>query len=277
MNMISGSERFIAKLLAEKTGQEISQDRQWRIGTSLAGIFREKGISNVDQLVCMLDAPDHGALAQQVVEALLNNETYFFRDRAMFDQLAANVLPRIAERKAHSKTVSILCAGCSTGQEALSLAMLFLQHKARWDGWNIEITGVDVSHAAIASARAAVYSQFEVQRGLSVTQMLAHFAETPVGWEAREEIRRMTQFRVHNLLRPLETASRFDMILCRNVLLYFDQPTRQVVLGNLLDKLHPDGWFMLGAGETVADPASPLKPVLNGINLYRTTETSLDG
>ncbi|WP_052766039.1 CheR family methyltransferase [Aurantiacibacter gangjinensis] len=273
--MVTESERFIAKLLESRTGQELTQGRSWRIGTALSGIFREKGISNIDQLVCLLDAPDHAILSQQVVEALLNNETYFFRDRAMFDQLATKVLPRIAERKAIAKSISILCAGCSTGQEALSLAMLFQDQRSRWADWTISIDGVDVSQSAINSARSAVYSQFEVQRGLSVAQMLAHFTETPTGWEANDALRQMTQFRVHNLLEPLGGSAQYDLILCRNVLLYFDEPTRQKVLGRLVERLDPAGWLMLGAGETIADKASPLKSVRNGINLYRRTDTDL--
>ncbi|MEP3226815.1 MAG: protein-glutamate O-methyltransferase CheR [Parasphingorhabdus sp.] len=275
MTMISGSERIIANLLASRTGQELTNSRSWRIGTALSGIFREKGISNTDQLVCMLDEPEHSHLSQQVVEALLNNETYFFRDRAMFDQLAHRVLPKIANQRAESKSLRILCAGCSTGQEALSLAMIFLEQTGRWTDWQIEITGVDVSHSAIATARSGIYSQFEVQRGLSVAQMLANFSETPMGWEANENLRQMTQFKVHNVLHPMTTNAPFDMILCRNVLLYFDQATRQNVLTRLLENLSPDGWLMLGAGETVADRNSPLMPVEKGINLFRTIATDL--
>ncbi len=271
----SASERIIANLLAARTGQELSQERSWRIGSSLSGIFRERGISNVDQLACMLDAPDSTILSQQVVEALLNNETYFFRDRPMFDYCAKTVLPRIAQRNAASKRISILCAGCSTGQEALSIAMLFREQAMRWTDWQIEIIGVDVSHSAIASARAAVYSQFEVQRGLSVAQMLGNFQETPVGWEAKADLQRMIQYRVHNLLSPLPGQTSYDLVLCRNVLLYFNQETRKKVISRLLEKLHPDGWMMLGAGETIADRNTPLTQVKEAVNLYRRSDRSL--
>ena len=277
MTEATQSELIVARLLESRTGQELTKGRSWRIGTALAGIFREKGISNIDQLVCMLDAPDHAVLSQQVVEALLNNETYFFRDRAMFDQLASKVLPRIAERKAANKSLSILCAGCSTGQEALSLAMLFRDQSSRWRDWNVSIVGVDVSQSAITAARSAVYSQFEVQRGLSVSQMLTHFTETPVGWEANDALRNMTQFRVHNLLDPLGGSAEYDLILCRNVLLYFDEATRRRVLARLTDRLDPYGWLMLGAGETISDRNATLKSVRNGINLYRRTDTDLQG
>ena len=275
MNSQSASERIIANLLAARTGQELSQERSWRIGSALSGIFRERGISNVDQLACMLDANGNAILSQQVVEALLNNETYFFRDRPMFDHCALKVFPEIARRNAATRKLSILCAGCSTGQEALSLAMLLKDQGARWKDWNVEIVGVDVSHSAIASARAAVYSQFEVQRGLSVTQMLGNFHETPMGWEASEDLQRMVQYRVHNLLSPLPISTTFDLIFCRNVLLYFDQETRKTVLSRLLEKLHPEGWIMLGAGETITDRSSPLRQVQEAVNLYRRVDSSL--
>ncbi|WP_271077295.1 CheR family methyltransferase [Aurantiacibacter sp. MUD61] len=272
MSMMSGSERIISNLLATRTGQELSETRSWRIGSALSGIFREKGISNIDQLVCMLDEPDQAMLSQQVVEALLNNETYFFRDRAMFAHCADHILPEIAERNAASRKLSILCAGCSTGQEAHSLAMTFLDQSARWQGWDIELVGLDVSHSAIAAARAAVYSQFEVQRGLSVAQMLTHFRETPLGWEASSELQRMTQFRVHNLLMPIPGEPKFDLILCRNVLLYFDQDTRKRALSRLLKSLNPKGWLMLGAGETISDRSLPLEQSDAAVNLYRRAE-----
>ena len=218
MDMNFGSQKIIAELLANRTGQQLTEDRSWRIGTALAGLFRENGLSNVDQLVCLLDEPSHSNLSQQVVEALLNNETYFFRDRAMFNQLADQVLPYIAKSRKRERTLSILCAGCSTGQEALSLGMMLLEQNTRWAGWKIDITGTDISHSAIASARASTYSQFEIQRGLPVAQMLAHFTETPMGWEANEELRALMRFRVHNLLDPMPAIGSFDLILCRNVL-----------------------------------------------------------
>lgn len=276
MDMNFGSQKIIAELLANRTGQQLTEDRSWRIGTALAGLFRENGLSNVDQLVCLLDEPSHSNLSQQVVEALLNNETYFFRDRAMFNQLADQVLPYIAKARKRERTLSILCAGCSTGQEALSLGMMLLEQNTRWAGWKIDITGTDISHSAIASARASTYSQFEIQRGLPVAQMLAHFTETPMGWEANEELRALMRFRVHNLLDPMPAIGSFDLILCRNVLLYFDSATRRRAFARLMEGLHPDGWIMLGAGETIVGHTDELALVKGGIGLYRHAGSSPD-
>ena len=192
MEVSQASHQIIVDLLAARTGQQLTESRKWRVPTALAGVFREHGISNIDQLVCLLDIPrrrstDHD-LATEVVEALLNNETYFFRDKPTFDQVPEDILPELAARRADQKRLSIWCAGCSTGQEVHSIAMLFEDQKERWEGWTIDILGTDVSHKAIRTARTGLYSQFEVQRGLGVAQMLRHFEETPEGWQILDHV-----------------------------------------------------------------------------------------
>lgn len=255
METSEASHQIIADLLAARTGQHLTESRRWRVNSALAGIFREYGISNVDQLVCLLASPRTGPespdLSQEVVEALLNNETYFFRDKPTFDQLPQEILPELARRREGVKRLSIWSAGCSTGQEVYSLAMLFAEQKERWHGWTIELLGTDVSHRAINSARSGLYSQFEVQRGLGVTQMLRHFDETANGWQIREDARRMANFRQHNVLGPYPGRQPFDLVLCRNVLLYFDRATRAAAFERLASAVVPDGFLMLGAGETV--------------------------
>lgn len=255
MEASEAAHQIIAELLAARTGQHLTESRRWRVNSALAGLFREHGISNVDQLVCLLAAPPRGPespdLSQEVVEALLNNETYFFRDKPTFDQLPDEVLPELARRRQDSRRLSIWSAGCSTGQEVYSLAMLFLEQRERWQGWTIDILGTDVSHRAINAARSGLYSQFEVQRGLGVTQMLRYFEETPRGWQVREDVRAMVRFRQHNILGPHPERIPFDLVLCRNVLLYFDRATRGEAFNRLAGAVLPDGFLMLGAGETV--------------------------
>lgn len=255
METSEASHQIIADLLAARTGQHLTESRRWRVNSALAGIFREHGISNVDQLVCLLASPRTGPespdLSQDVVEALLNNETYFFRDKPTFDQLPQEILPELARRRSNVKRLSIWSAGCSTGQEVYSLAMLFAEQKERWHGWTIELLGTDVSHRAVNAARSGLYSQFEVQRGLGVAQMLRHFEETTYGWQIREDTRRMVHFRQHNVLGPHPGRQPFDLVLCRNVLLYFDRTTRAAAFERLASAVMPDGFLMLGAGETV--------------------------
>lgn len=272
MESSEASHQIIADLLAARTGQHLTESRRWRVNSALAGLFREHGISNVDQLVCLLAAPRPGAdsrdLAQDVVEALLNNETYFFRDKPTFDQLPQDILPELARRRADVKRLSIWSAGCSTGQEVYSLAMLFAEQKERWAGWSIELIGTDVSQRAITAARSGLYSQFEVQRGLGVTQMLRHFDETPGGWQIREEARRMVHFRQHNVLGPPPGRHPFDLVLCRNVLLYFDRATRTAAFDRLASALASDGLLMLGAGETVVGQTDRFTPTTRRASFF---------
>ena len=264
METSEASHQIIADLLAARTGQHLTESRRWRVNSALAGIFREHGISNVDQLVCLLASPRTGPespdLSQDVVEALLNNETYFFRDKPTFDQLPQEIIPELARRRWDSKRLSIWSAGCSTGQEVYSLAMLFAEQKDRWHGWTIELLGTDVSHRAINAARSGLYSQFEVQRGLGVTQMLRHFDETANGWQIGEDPRRIVQFRQHNLLGPYPGRQLFDLVLCRNVLLYFERETRSTAFDRLANAVAPDGFLMLGAGETVIGQTDRFSP-----------------
>jgi chemotaxis protein methyltransferase CheR len=263
------SHRIIADLLFARTGQQLNESRRWRIGSALSGVFRERGISNLDQLVCLLADPGEKSLAQEVVEALLNNETYFYRDRIMFDQLAEEVLPRLAQARAASRRLSIWSAGCSTGQEALSLAMMFAEQKERWNGWRIEIVGTDISTRAIETAKSGYYTQFEIQRGLGVTQMLAWFDETPKGWRPRPELRKPLRFERRNLLDEPPRSGEFDLVLCRNVLLYFDRRTRAKAFERIAEAIAPEGWLMLGAGETVVGQTELLAPAACLTGLYR--------
>lgn len=273
MESSQASYQIIADLLASRTGQHLTESRLWRVPTALSGVFREHGISNVDQLVCLLDLPQRipgkPDLSQQVVEALLNNETYFFRDRPTFDQLPADILPDLAAKRAEAKRLSIWCAGCSTGQEVHSIAMIFAEAPERWRDWTIEILGTDVSHKAISAARNGVYSQFEVQRGLGVTQMLKHFEETSQGWQVRETTLEHSRFQQHNVLDAPPGGQLFDLILCRNVLLYFDLETRKRAFARLASALADDGYLMLGAGETVVGQTGDFVPVPKRASIYQ--------
>ena len=268
MELSNASEAIIADLLAERTGQQMTESRRWRIGTSLAGIFRERGISNVDQLACLLALEREGQLEQEVVEALLNNETYFFRDKPTFDQLATDILPLLALRRAERRRLQIWCAGCSTGQEVHSLAIMFSEMGEMWNGWSIDILGTDISHKAIAAARSGHYSQFEVQRGLTVAQMLEHFDETTNGWQIHSETRNYVRFQQHNVLSDPPSRSQFDLVLCRNVLLYFDPETRRRAFTRLRDAVAHDGFLMLGAGETVVGQTDRFKPSASRMSIY---------
>jgi chemotaxis protein methyltransferase CheR len=250
--MNDSSSRILAGLLEARTGQQLTMSRRWRIETALQPLMRELGIGSLDGLVAALVARSDERLAEAVVEALLNNETFFFRDRQAFDLLLGPGLARIEALRRRERRLAIWCAGCSTGQEAYSIAMHFAEHKARWSGWTIDIVGTDVSRSAVEQARSGVYSQFEVQRGLPVVQMMRWFDELPgAAWRIAPDLKRAVRFEVGSLVGPAAPAERFDIILCRNVLLYFSPEMRRSAFARLASAAAEDGALMLGAGETV--------------------------
>lgn len=275
MEMNEASNRILAGLLEARTGQELPASRRWRIGTALSGLFREHGIADADELIAMLTRSRESSLARKVVEALLNNETYFFRDRAMFDILSLKILPDLHQSRSTSRTLSIWSVGCSTGQEALSLAMMFAEQETRWAGWTIDIVGTDVSQSVIDVARKGCYTQFQIQRGLGVTQMIRWFDETSGGWQVQDRLKRMVRFDVHNLLEPSPSPGRFDLILCRNVLLYFDATNRTRAFDRLAGAAAPDSYLMLGAGETVIGQTQRFVPDGEMVGIYRPGDASV--
>ncbi len=241
--------RILGGLLEARTGQQLVAGRQWRIETALKPVAKQLGLSDIDALVGKLVSATDDALARRVVEALLNNETSFFRDPGVFDLLDSTALDRIRAARRGTKRLRLWSAGCSTGQEAYSLAMLLQEDEARWAGWSVDIAATDVSEAAVNRARRGRYSQFEIQRGLPIRTMLQWFERNGDEWIVDARLRRKIRFAVHNLLRP--PPGQFDVILCRNVLMYFAPAVRRAVFDRLHEALAPDGVLMLGAGETV--------------------------
>lgn len=269
MQISDSSSRILAGLLEARTGQQLTMSRRWRIETALSALLRERGIATLDELITILVMGKEPGLSQQVIEALLNNETYFFRDRAPFDVLQRHALPELAQRRHKSKRIRIWSAGCSTGQEVYSLAMLFAEEPEKWAGWTIDVLGTDVSTSCIDRARNGTYSQFEVQRGLGITQMIKWFEECADGWRAVEGLRKPVRFQVHNLLEPAPHPGGFDIVLCRNVLLYLSPEKKTLAFERIAGAMAEDGWLMLGAGETVIGQTGKLGADHKVRGLYR--------
>ena len=268
MEITDVSSRILAGLLEARTGQQLTMNRRWRIETALGSLMRERGITTLDQLITTLVAAREPNLSDSVVDALLNNETFFFRDRSSFETLLKGALPRFHKARAKERKLSIWCAGCSTGQEAYSLAMTFAEERLRWQDWTIEILATDVSRSAIAQAREGLYSQFEVQRGLPVMQMMRWFEEQPgQQWRIARDLRSAVRSQVHNLTEA-PPVGRFDIILCRNVLLYFPAETQRAVFSRLAAASAPDGTLLLGAGETVIGHTNEFAPDPENRGLY---------
>ncbi len=250
LEISDGSVHILAGLLEARTGQQLSIGRRWRIETALRPLLQSQKIASLDELAGRVVSGREPHLAQIVVEALLNHETFFFRDIAAFRQLGELGLGRLCEARRASRHLRIWSAGCSTGQEAYSLAMMIADRPDRFAGWTVEILATDLSPGAVARARGGRYSQFEIQRGLPIAHMLHRFEQRGEQWYVDERLRRAVRFQVHNLLEAPPTG-QFDIVLCRNVLLYFSTDVRRLVFGRLASAIAPDGLLMLGAGETV--------------------------
>lgn len=251
MEISGSSRRILAGLLESRTGQQLVAGRSWRVDAALAPILRDGGFETVDQLVSKIASGTGPALTERVIDALLNNETYFYRDKLPFDLLMAGPLKRIEAARAASKRISVWSVGCSTGQELYSIAMTFAEQATRWRGWTIDLVGTDISRAVIERARAGTFSQFEVQRGLPVMQMVRWFSEEGGQWRIADSIRDMVRFEARSISDRSPQPGKFDIVLCRNVLLYFADSMRRLAFTRLADAINPDGTLMLGAGETV--------------------------
>jgi chemotaxis protein methyltransferase CheR len=251
----------LTHLLEERTGQQLAGYRAWRIDTALKPVVRDRGLDSIDQLA---DAVRRDrVLADEVVDALLNGETSFFRDGTLIDQ----VVDAAAAIAATGRRPRIWSAGCSTGQESLSLAMACAERR-ELDGTVVpDIVATDVSAAAIARAREGRYSHFEIQRGLPIRRMLRWFEEAGEEWKARPELIAAVAFRRHNLVAEAPPG-RFDIVLCRNVLLYLGPDTKARVFAHLADALRPDGLLVLGAGETVIGQTDRFEPSLKLRGFY---------
>ncbi len=243
--------RLLSALLEKHTGQKLVANRHWRVEMALKPIMRQNSIPDLETLVSLIEIEADPTLTSACVEAMVNNETCFFRDQANFALLTGPVLDSIRENRARTKRIRIWSAACSTGQEAYSLAMTFCENADKWRGWQVQILATDVSTSALAQARAGKYSQFEIQRGLPVMLMIKHFEQKGEEWFARDHLRRMVTFSEHNMLDPARHFGAFDVVLCRNMLMYLCDDRRSQVLDSIAPLIAEDGLLMLGAAETV--------------------------
>ncbi len=263
-------ERILAALLEARAGHALTPDRMWRIETVLQPILREKGYPSLEALVVALASEADRRLVDEVVDALINHETYFFRDIKLFEDLDRIALENLRQRRGDRKHLSIWSVGCSTGQEPYSLAMMFAEAPERWAGWDIRLLATDISPSVITRARGGRYSHFEIQRGLPARSMLNWFEADGTDWLLRGTIRDRVRFAEHNVLSDALPPGPFDLILCRNMLFYLTPDLRKRALGRLADALAHDGLFMLGAFETMIGQESGLVPDPDARGFYRT-------
>ena len=258
---------FIAKLLKDRSGLVITRDKAYLLESRLTPVARKRGLKGLDDLIASMRTAGEDLL-REVTEAMTTNESFFFRDIKPFEQFKSFVLPQLVRARAAQKTLRIWSAACSSGQEPYSLAMMLNEQRAQLAGWRIEIVATDLSTEILEKAQAGLYSQFEVQRGLPIQLLVKYFKQQGDRWQIDEGIRRMVQFRPFNLLDEVSQLGRFDVVFCRNVLIYFDQPTKAAVLGRIGRQMAPDAYLYLGGAETVLGISDRLQPVPENRGIY---------
>jgi len=258
---------FLRKLLRECSGLDLSSDKQYLVESRLIPLARRVGLPGIAELVAKIRSGSD-ALTSEVVEAMTTNETFFFRDKIPFDHLRETVLPELMQARANRRSLRIWCAASSTGQEPYSIAMC-LKGFAALAGWRVEILATDLSQGVLEKSRAGIFSQFEVQRGLPIQMLVKHFTQIGELWQLNADIRAMVQHRQLNLLQDFSHLGTFDVIFCRNVMIYFDQDTKSGIFDRLAKVLEPDGVLALGAAESVVGISDVFKPCPQRRGLYR--------
>jgi len=242
---------FICQILRDRSGLVLTNDKAYLLESRLLPVARKWKLATFDDLVRTIRSRMDEAVIRDVVEAMTTNESFFFRDTKPFDQFKQLVLPALLRNRAANRTIRIWSAACSSGQEPYSLAMILSEMAVQLNGWKIEIVGTDLSSEILTRAKEGMYSQFEVQRGLPITMLVKYFAQIGDRWQINAKIRGMVQYRDFNLLQDPMPLGRFDVVFCRNVLIYFDQPTKTRVLNGVAKIMPEDGFLFLGGAETV--------------------------
>ena len=259
---------YLRKFLKDSSGLDLSADKHYLIESRLLPIARKASLPGIAELVQKLKGGST-PIANQVIEAMTTNETFFFRDKVPFDHFREAIMPEILQARASRRSIRIWCAAGSTGQEPYSLAMCLKEMSAALTGCRVEILATDLSLEVIEKSKAGLYSQFEVQRGLPIQMLVKYFKQTGELWQINPEIRAMVQHRQINLLHDFSQLGVFDIIFCRNVLIYFDQDTKINIFRRLAKSTESDGFLALGAAETVVGLTDVFKPYPERRGLYR--------
>jgi len=260
---------LISDLLKRRSGLIITADKLYLLESRLVPLARKRGMNGLEDLVKALRFSPEEQLLLDVTEAMTTNESSFFRDINPFENFRKTVLPDLVEKRAAKKSIRIWCAACSTGQEPYSLAMYLREEAAMLAGWRVEIVATDLSAEVLEKSRVGLYSQFEVQRGLPIQMLVKYFSQVNDLWQIDSTIRAMVKFQPINLLDSLSPLGGFDIVFCRNVLIYFDQETKGVVLKNISAQMPSDGYLFLGGAETVLGICDAFQPMDGYRGIYR--------
>ncbi|WP_420132547.1 CheR family methyltransferase [Rhodopseudomonas sp.] len=269
---------YLQKILKDRSGLMLSADKKYLLESRLLPLARKSGVPGISELVQKMKAGSE-SLIHDVVEAMTTNETFFFRDKTPFDHFKDSVIPELIKARAGRRSLRIWCAASSTGQEPYSLAMLLKEKAAELNGWRIEIIATDLSPEVLAKSKNGLYTQFEVQRGLPIQLLVKYFKQDGMMWQLNPDVRAMVQFRQFNLLQDFAPLGKFDVIFCRNVLIYFDQATKSDIFNRLMKATEPDGYLFLGAAETVVGLTDSYKvcPKRRGVYLPNVASAAAPG
>ncbi|MBO6543759.1 MAG: protein-glutamate O-methyltransferase [Alphaproteobacteria bacterium] len=259
---------YLASFLKKESGLVLSENKGYLIESRLLPLARDNGLDSISALVAKMRGGASKTLLDDVTEAMTTNESFFFRDKTPFNILEETVLPALMKSRSTAKKLRIWCAAASTGQEPYSIAMILKEWSAKLPGWRFEIIGTDLSADVLRRAKLGKYTQFEVQRGLPIQMLVKYFKQDGSDWELSADIRNMVQYRKLNLLEDFSALGKFDIVFCRNVLIYFDQQTKGEILERTARLLTDDGYLFLGAAETVIGITGSFKPMAGQRGLY---------
>ena len=259
---------YLRKLLRERSGLVLAAEKQYLAESRLVPVARRHDMGTLSELIEKLRSKSPAALIAEVVEAMTTNETFFFRDKLPFDHFRNTMMPALIAARERDRRIRIWCTAASTGQEPYSLAMILKSMGASLAGYRVDILATDLSSEVLEKAKAGIYTQFEVQRGLPVQLLVKFFEQNGECWQLTPELRSMVQFRSLNLLNDFSALGTFDVVFCRNVLIYFDQDSKIAVLNRIARQMPGDGYLVLGAAETVIGLTDAFKPLAEKRGLY---------
>ena len=265
---------YIAELLYKRSGLVITQEKAYLLESRLNPVARKWELDGFETLISQMRAKNDERMLVDVTEAMTTNESFFFRDNRPFDQFKDVVLPHLTENRKAQKKVRIWSAACSSGQEPYTLAMILKEEAAKLAGWTIEIVATDLSNEILSKAQEGLYSQFEVQRGLPITLLMKYFTQEGDKWRISDEIKQMVKYKPFNLLDDPGALGRFDVVFCRNVLIYFDQETKGKVLDRVAKIMPDDGFLYLGGAETVLGICDSFEVIPGQRGVYQLTKGS---
>jgi chemotaxis protein methyltransferase CheR len=241
---------YLRDLIRRRSAIVIEADKNYLVDARLAPLAKSEGFKDIDEMLVVVRRTETSPLTRKVIEAMTTNETSFFRDIHPWDALRLHMLPELIKKRQAAKRLRIWCAAASTGQEPWTIAMVIREHFPELDSWNVQIIGTDLNATVLEKARSGVYKQMEVNRGLPAPMLVKYFERSGTEWKVKDSLRQLVVYQELNLLERWTLFSVHDIVFMRNVLIYFDTPTKKDILARVREKLSPDGYLVLGGAET---------------------------